>query len=94
MALYDWNHNGTKDIADNYMEYRIYKQPIDYSEHIPNSGGISIFGAILALILGLLSTTGIIALLGGGNDLFVILTILLWLICSGVLSVCFDIIGL
>ncbi len=74
MALYDWNHNGTKNIA--------------------NSGGISIFGAILALILGLFSAAGIIALLGGGNDLFVILTILLWLICSGVLSVWFDIIGL
>lgn len=94
MALYDWNHNGTKDIADNYMEYRIYKQSIDYSEHIPHSGGISIFGAILALILGLFSAAGIIALLGGGNDLFVIFTILLWLICSGVLSVWFDIIGL
>lgn len=64
------------------------------TKDIANSGGISIFGAILALILGLFSAAGIIALLGGGNDLFVILTILLWLICSGVLSVCFDIIGL
>ena len=74
MALYDWNHTGTKDIA--------------------NSGGISIVGAILALILGLFSAVGIIALLGGENDLFVIFTILLWLICSGILSVWFDIIGL
>ncbi len=74
MALYDWNHNGTKNIA--------------------NSGGISIFGAILALILGLLSAAGLIAFLGGGNDLFVILTILLWLICSRVLSVWFHINGL
>lgn len=94
MALYDWNHNGTKDIADDYMDYRIYKQSIDNSESIPNSGGISTFGAILAIILGLFSAAGIMTLLGGENDLSVILTILLWLICSGVLSVWFDNIGL
>lgn len=94
MAFYNWNHNGTKDITDDYMEYRIYKQSIDNNEYLPNSGGISIFGAILAIILGLFSAAGIIALLGGGNDLSVILTILLWLICSGALSVWFDNIGL
>lgn len=26
MALYDWNHNGKKDIVDNYIEYQIYEQ--------------------------------------------------------------------
>lgn len=25
MAMYDWNHNGKKDMADNFIEYQIYK---------------------------------------------------------------------
>lgn len=25
MALYDWNKNGKKDMADDFMEYQIYK---------------------------------------------------------------------
>lgn len=26
MALHDWNHDGKKDMVDNYMEYQIYKE--------------------------------------------------------------------
>ncbi len=26
MALYDWDHNGKKDIIDDYLEYNIYKK--------------------------------------------------------------------
>lgn len=26
MAFYDWNHDGKKDFADNYLEYNIYKE--------------------------------------------------------------------
>ena len=25
MAMYDWNHNGKKDMADSFIEYQIYK---------------------------------------------------------------------
>jgi len=31
MAFYDWNHDGKKDFADDYLEYNIYKE----SMHIP-----------------------------------------------------------
>ena len=26
MAFYDWNHNGKKDLQDDYLEYNIYKK--------------------------------------------------------------------
>ncbi|MCM1187166.1 MAG: hypothetical protein NC251_10750 [Lachnoclostridium sp.] len=78
MTFYDWNHNGAGD----------------FSEPVPCSSGISIFGAVFAIILGLFSAAGILAFLGGENDLSMILALLLWLICSGVLSVWFDNIGL
>lgn len=26
MALYDWNKNGKKDMADDFIEYQIYKE--------------------------------------------------------------------
>lgn len=25
MAIFDWNHNGKKDLADDFIEYQIYK---------------------------------------------------------------------
>ena len=25
MAINDWNHNGKKDLADDFIEYQIYK---------------------------------------------------------------------
>lgn len=25
MAMYDWNRNGKKDMADSFIEYQIYK---------------------------------------------------------------------
>lgn len=25
MAMHDWNHDGKKDMVDNFIEYQIYK---------------------------------------------------------------------
>ena len=46
MAMYDWNHNGEKDMADDFIEYQIYKHSTgqkNNSSYTP-SNGISTFG--------------------------------------------------
>ena len=88
MALYDWNHNGKKDWQDNYIEYQIYKNSTgqkNNSSYTP-SNGISTFGAILSTVGGLFLGALIVALFVGEN-VPVIITIILWIICSSVLAV-------
>ena len=59
MALYDWNKNGKKDFGDDFIEYNIYKDVMGENEDEPsytpsrNHNGISNFGAVLAVIGGL-----------------------------------------
>ena len=94
MALYDWNHNGKKDWQDNYIEYQVYKDVTgqkDNSAYTP-SNGISTVGAILCMVGGLFSSTGIVSLLSGGNTegVPVIITIILWIICAASLASIFD----
>lgn len=92
MAFIDWNNDGKKDIADDFIEYQIYRQSTKNNNYTP-SRGISTFGAIVATIGGLFLAAAIIALLGGGEDTPVILTIILWIFCGAGLSVWFDNIG-
>ena len=94
MAFNDWNHDGRKDWQDNYIDYQIYR---DVTGNKNNSSytlgnGISTFGAILSTIGGLFLGAGIVALFAGDNveKVPVIITIILWLICSSVLAVFFD----
>lgn len=94
MALYDWNHNGEKDWQDNYIEYQIYKDVTgrkQSSSYTP-SNGISTFGAILSTVGGLFLGAGVVALFAGDNvdNVPVIITIILWIICSAVLAVFCD----
>ena len=95
MAMYDWNGNGKRnDMADNFIEYQIYKQSTSNSNYTPrNGGGISTFGAIVATIGGLFLAAAIVALLGGGEDTPVLITIILWIVCGAGLSVWFDNVG-
>lgn len=91
IALHDWNHNGKNDWQDDYIEYQIYKDVTGQksnSSYTP-SNGISTFGAILSTIGGLFLGCMIIALFAGEHveDVPVIITIILWIICSAVLSV-------
>lgn len=94
MALYDWNHDGKKDLPDNYIEYPIYKDANGQkknSSYTP-SNGISTFGAILSTVGGLFLGAGIVALFAGDNaeNVPVVITIVLWIICSSVLAVFCD----
>lgn len=90
MAFHDWNHDGKKDFTDDFMEYQIYNQSTNNSNYTPRSGSISTFGAIVATIGGLFLAALIVALLGGGEDTPVVITIILWIICGSVLSVWFE----
>lgn len=89
MALHDWNHDGKKDIVDDYIEYQIYKDASGQNQvnGAGSGGGTSTFGAIVAVIGGLFLAAGIMALLCGDGDVSVILTIILWVICASVISI-------
>ena len=94
MALHDWNHDGKKYCQDNYIEYQIYKNSTgqkNNSSYTP-SNGISTFGAILSTVGGLFLGCLILALFAGNNveNVPVIITIILWIICSSVLAVFCD----
>lgn len=94
MALHDWNHNGKKDFTDNYIDYQIYKDSTSNNNYTPRNGnGISTFGAVAATIGGLFLAAAIVALLGGGEDTSVLITIILWIVCGAGLNVWFDSIG-
>ena len=91
MAFRDWNHDGKKDFTDDFIECQIYKHSKDNSNYTPRSGsGISTFGAIVATIGGLFLAAAIVALLGGGEDTPVLITIILWIVCGTGLSLWFD----
>lgn len=94
MALHDWNHDGKNDWQDNFIEYQIYTDATgqkNNSSYTP-SNGISTFGAILSTVGGLFLGAGIVALFAGDNveNVSVIITIILWIICSAVLGVFCD----
>ena len=94
MALRDWNHDGKKDWQDNFIEYQIYKDATgqkNNSSYTPRNG-ISTFGAILSTVGGLFLGALIVALFAGDNveNVPVIITIILWIICSAVLAVFCD----
>ena len=93
MALYDWNHDGKKDCTDDFIEYQIYSQSTSNSNYSPRcSAGISTFGAIVSTIGGLFCGAGIVALFAGDNveNVPVIITNILWIICSLALAVFCD----
>lgn len=90
MALHDWNHDGKKEWQDNYIEYQIYKNSTGQKNNssYTRSNGISTFGAIFSTIGGLFLGALIIALFAGDNveNVPVIITIILWIICSSALA--------
>lgn len=61
MALYDWNHNGRKDIQDDYLEYNIYKKCTeDNQSSVGSSGGDTGCGlwfliVVILIIIGMFS---------------------------------------
>ena len=99
MAIYDWNHNGKKDMADNFIEYQIYKDVTgqnDETSYSPRRGnGMSTFGAILSVIAGLFLQSALyVALEIDVENVPVFVIVILWVIFSTIAAVIVKKIGL
>ncbi|MBQ2887231.1 MAG: hypothetical protein IJE43_26255 [Alphaproteobacteria bacterium] len=99
MAMYDWNHNGKNDMADNFIEYQIYKDVTgqnDESSYTPSRGnGMSIFGASISVIAGLFLQSALYVALGiDVENVPVLVIIILWTVFSTLAAVVVDKIGL
>ena len=59
MAFYDWNHNGKKDLQDDFLEYKIYEECQKDSNQPPRGdsggGGCSCFlyGLVILFVIKL-----------------------------------------
>ena len=99
MAMYDWNHNGKNDMADNFIEYHIYKDVTGQKSeptYTPSRGsGMSTFGAIVSVIAGLFLQSALYVTLGiDVDDVPVLVIIILWGVFSTIAAVVVDKIGL
>ena len=99
MAMHDWNHDGKKNMVDNFIEYQIYKDVTgqkDESSYTPSRGnGMSTFGAIVSVITGLFMQAALYVALGiDVDDVSVLVIIILWVIFSTIAAVVVDKIGL
>ena len=99
MAMYDWNHNGKNDMADNFIEYQIYKDVTgqnNESSYTPSRGnGMSTFGSIISVIAGLFLQAALYVALGiDVENVPVLVIIILWVIFSTLAAVVVDKIGL
>lgn len=41
MAFYDWNHDGKKDMVDDFIEYQVYKDCMKSENRSSNCSGSS-----------------------------------------------------
>ena len=98
MAMYDWNHNGKKDMADDFIEYQIYKDVTgqdDESSYTPrrggSGGGISSFGAIISVIAGFVMQVILYMLLGiDVENVPVFVIVILWAVFSAIAAVVIE----
>lgn len=99
MAMYDWNHNGKKDMADNFIEYQIYKDVTGRKDRTTytssGSGGISTFGEIVSVVAGLFLQAALYVSLGiDVENVPVLIIIILWVVFSTIVAIIADKIGL
>lgn len=99
MAINDWNHDGKKDIVDNYIEYQIYKdvtgQKDETSYNLGRRNGMSTFGATTSVIAGLILQAALYVALGiDVENVPVLVIIILWAVFSTIAAVVVDKIGL
>ncbi len=98
MAMYDWNHNGKNDMADDFMEYQIYKDVMgqdDESSYTPrrssSGGGTSTFGAIISVIAGFIMQVILYMILGiDVENVPVIVIIILWAVFTAIAAVVIE----
>lgn len=99
MAIHDWNHDGKKDMVDNFIEYQIYKdvtgQKDEQSYTSSRGNGMSTFGAIISVIAGLFLQAALYVTLGiDVDDVPVLVSIVLWVVFSAIAAVVVEKIGL
>ena len=99
MAMHDWNNDGKKDWQDNFIEYQIYKDVTgqkEKSSYTPSRGsGMSTFGAIVSVVVGLFLQSALYVMLGiNVDDVPVLIIIILWVVFSALAAVVVDKIGL
>ena len=99
MAMHDWNHDGKKDMVDNFIEYQIYKDVTGQKNepsYTPSRGnGMSTFGAIVNVIAGLFLQAALYVALGiDVDDVPVFVIIILWAVFSAIAAVVVEKIGL
>lgn len=99
MAMHDWNHDGKKDMVDNFIEYQIYKdvtgQKDEPSYTQSRGNGMSTFGAIISVIAGLFLQAALyVALEIDVEDVPVLVIIILWAVFSTIAAIVVDKIGL
>ena len=99
MAMHDWNHDGKKDMVDNFIEYQIYKdvtgQKNEPSYTSSRGNGMSTFGAIVSVIAGLFMQAALYVALGiDVEDVPVLVIIILWAVFSTIAAVVVEKIGL
>lgn len=99
MAMYDWNHNDKNDMADNFIEYQIYKdvtgQNAEPSYTPSRRNGMSTLGVIVSVIAGLFLQSALYVTLGiDVDDVPILVIIILWVVFSAIAAVVVDKIGL
>lgn len=99
MATHDWNHDGKNDMMDNFIEYQIYKDVTgqnDEPSYTPSRGnGMSTFGAIISVIVGLVLQAALYTGLGiDVDDVPVTIILILWAVLSAITTMLVDKIGI
>ncbi len=92
MAMYDWNHDGKKDMLDDYVEYRMYQDSVhsnsggrlgNHSSRGTGNGNLSTGAAIFCTVGGMLFSGYVSTCF---PDMPAFLMVLLWFLGSGVLA--------
>ena len=95
MSLYDWNHDGKKDLTDDLIEYQIYQNSVgsnkNYHSLSSNRNGMSTFGAVICTILSFVGAGLFFSLLGiDTENVPVILIIIVVAVIAGIIGVIGD----
>lgn len=91
MALRDWNGDGNRNMADDFIEYQIYKDCNDNSNG-GGSGNGGCFILIITVISGLFGQAFVYNLLDIEIDnVPVAVMIILWVVISSIVGVVFSV---
>lgn len=90
MSMFDWNQDGKKDMVDNYIEYRVFKDCANKNETATSNSsgnGMSTFGAIISVIAGLFIQSALYGALGiEVEDVPIMVIVGLWIFFSSIVA--------